>query len=61
MKKEDEKDAINMLININQRLVLDNKEHIKKYYRIRDLHLQVIKKCQNIYKQVSFQSRNTLV
>jgi len=44
MKKEDEKDAINMLININQRLILDNKEHIKKYYRIRDLHLQVIKK-----------------
>ena len=29
MKKEEEKELINMLINLNQSIVLDNKEHKK--------------------------------
>ena len=47
MKKINEKEAINMLINLNQRLMLDNKEHIKKYYRIRDLHSQILDSMNN--------------
>lgn len=33
MKKSfSETETINMIINLNQRLILDRKEHIKKYY-----------------------------
>ena len=39
MKKTDEKEAINMLISLNQRLILNNKEHIKN---IIELEISII-------------------
>lgn len=40
-------EAIEFIINLNKNMILKNKEHIKKYYKIRNIHSSVLDSMDN--------------
>lgn len=44
-KNSDE--AVDFIVNLNKVFFLDNKEHIKKYYKIREIHAEVLDSMMN--------------
>lgn len=48
---ENEDEAVECLINLNRGLILDHQPHIKKYYKVRKLHSEILSSMINYINQ----------